>query len=345
MGTTTNSSFDISELDLFLHKNLSSSISTLVDLQLLNNFSTSNDWGDFNLDEAWVKFDLSRYCIIKTGYIVPTFNSFNEIKTKFPLFPYVLRPIIYESSMNNMINPEPYLPSHVMVQVNGTAPIDAAKLDYAIFAGNSDFTQSVSATDSTNYKLVGGRIGVRDAGVKAGVSGTYDYTRNDDINSTIATINTMTKGSLSTIGSIPRARFGADLSFSHFGFSFESEYIHVWEFPDSAAKGELSAAATASATLPNSMLMIHDGLAKNFAYASLTYTFFEKLDVTALITYLQNQTAGLLSEGVKELHGCVGYHISDDVTLKFEYRKIYLGSTTSAGGGNDLLGTAVSVAF
>jgi hypothetical protein len=92
---------------------------------------------------------------------------------------------------------------HALLQVNGTIPSGKMKFDYAVFGGNSEFIKSKAGTesfqsapvgtDTTNFKLVGGRLGIRAHDVKFGVSGTYDKTRNDDINSSISTANSMMK--------------------------------------------------------------------------------------------------------------------------------------------------------
>jgi hypothetical protein len=216
-------------MDLFLHKNFSPTVSCLVDLQFLNTFSTEKGWGDLNLDEAWVKFSPSRLFELRVGYIVPTFNNFNEIKTKFPLFPYIQRPIVYESSMGSIMGGA-FLPLHAAAQIDGTAPVGSIKLDYALYGGNSEFMQvndMGGISDSSNYKA-GGRRGFD---LKFGVSATYDYCRNDQKNSSTPTANSMPWATTqySSIGSTPRYRIGLDLSYSKFGFTFESEYIYVKE--------------------------------------------------------------------------------------------------------------------
>ncbi len=182
---------------------------------------------------------------IKFGHIVPTFNAFNEIKTKFPLQPYIYRPLVYETSFQYIIKPEEYLPSHAALQINGTFKNGPIKFDYAVFGGNSDFIVSnkipgagqfsIAGLDSTHFKLYGGRIGARFNGVKLGVSYTYDKTPNTTINSNIDLVNTKLKAVntvssfqiplVNKVGEGDRNRIGIDFSAEAFGFTFESEYI------------------------------------------------------------------------------------------------------------------------
>lgn len=163
------SSFNIQEMDLVFQKNLGSALSTFVDLQFLNTYSSEKGWGNFNLDQMWIKYSPTKQLNVKFGHIVPIFNAFNEIKTKFPLLPYIFRPLIYESSLATFVNPQEFLPMNAALQVNGTVSASAMKLDYALFGGNSDFVVSdkvskgntliTSGFDSTNFKLFGGRVG------------------------------------------------------------------------------------------------------------------------------------------------------------------------------------------
>ena len=138
----TKTTASVQEFDLFLQKTLSPKISMLADLQFNGNYNTTKSWGSMALDEAWVKFSPSRLLNIKVGKLLPTFNNFNEIKTKFPLFPFIVRPIVYETSFQEALALNRWAPEHAMLQIYGTQPVRRAKLDYAIFAGNSEFIEN-----------------------------------------------------------------------------------------------------------------------------------------------------------------------------------------------------------
>jgi hypothetical protein len=292
--TSTRSSSEVAELDLFFNKQITPKISALVNLQLTGNYSSENLWGDFNLDQAWVKFDLSKMFVLRIGHIVPIFNQFNEIKTRFPLHPFIIRPAIYETNYGKMVQSSIFLPLHAAMQINGTVPLGKTKFDYALFGGNSEFIntkQNASAysvipfgTDSTNFKMIGGRLGLRAFDLKFGISSTYDKSRNDDINASIATANSTMKAILGDhapvlpfIGEVPRYRFGLDLSFTNGRFNFQSEYIYVHFTPKGNVKENLDLVSLATKSSPSP---INTELDRQFAFASLTCYITEKFNAT-----------------------------------------------------------------
>jgi hypothetical protein len=317
-STTT---FSLQEMDLFLHKNFSPTVSCLVDLQFLNTFSTEKGWGDLNLDEAWVKFSPSRLFELRVGYIVPTFNNFNEIKTKFPLFPYIQRPIVYESSMGSIMGGA-FLPLHAAAQIDGTAPVGSIKLDYALYGGNSEFMQvndMGSISDSSNYKAGGMRVGMRGFDLKFGVSATYDYCRNDQINSSITTANSMPGSTTqySSLGSTPRYRIGLDLSYSKFGFTVESEYIYVKESFTGDQKAIINDLVLGN-VLPSTDQNMY------VAFGSIMYDFLDRYFVFAGYSVARNPT--MSDDPFKSPLGGAGMHINDNVTLKWQETYIIISS-------------------
>jgi len=169
--SSSYSTFNVQEMDLILQNDLSDELTAFVDLQFLNTYSSTMGWGDFNLDQLWVRYSPFDALNIKFGHLVPTFNAFNEIKTKFPIQPYIFRPLVYESSFQYIIKPEEYLPSHAALQINGTFKNGPFKFDYAVFGGNSDFIVSnkvagagqfsIAGLDTTNFKLYGGTDAVK----------------------------------------------------------------------------------------------------------------------------------------------------------------------------------------
>jgi hypothetical protein len=250
----------------------------------------------------------------------------NDIKTRFPLLPYIIRPSLWESALRNNVRPEYFLPLHAALQVNGAIPVAACKFDYAVFFGNSEFlvpkaaaTRNVPAgSDSANYKLICGRLGVRFSNVKLGVSGTYDYSRNDEINEVITKLNS-SGSKFSSLGASPRERIGVDLSFSYYGFSFESEAIGVYVQPKDKDAAIIESVV---AKTKNTSNMITRNLSKQYVYAALTYSFLEKFDATVMSSFLRNQTKGYISHGRYDWSVMGGYHINDYVTLKLQFKEI-----------------------
>jgi hypothetical protein len=313
-STTT---FSIQEIDLFLHKNFTPTVSCLVDLQFLNSYSTQNKWGDLNLDEAWVKFSPSRLFELKVGYIVPIFNNFNEVKTKFPIFPYIQRPLVYESSMGTIMG-SAFLPLHAAAQISGTASAGSMKLDYAIYGGNSEFMQT-GTKDSSNYKAGGMRVGLRGFDLKFGVSATYDYCRNDQINSTISRANSMPGSTqYSLLGSTPRGRVGLDLSYSKFGLTLESEFIYVKELFTDGQKTSIN-------NLVSGKVFTGADLSMYVAFGTITYDFLDRYFVFAGYATALNPTMGM-ADPLKSPLGGAGIRINDNVTVKLQETYVMVSS-------------------
>ncbi|NLD94515.1 MAG: hypothetical protein GX639_17800 [Fibrobacter sp.] len=371
--TTT---FSVQEFDLFFQKTLSPKITMLADIQFNGNYSTSKSWGSMALDELWIKFSPYRQLNIKVGKLLPTFNSFNEIKTKFPLFPYIVRPIVYETSFQESLALNRWAPEHAMMQIFGTQPINNAKLDYAIFGGNSEFletevkgsgTLTLPGDDTTNFKLVGGRVGMRASGIKFGVSGTYDYARNDVINKSVADQNARIPSInehlpsfvpkleiMPKLGDIPRARLGFDLSYTGHGLTIEGEYILVKQMPSDKEKANLDiivkgTTIPAGQMKPYAVQTVGTDLTKSFWYVNVMYDFLDKFYASAGFSNQADASDLLVSkDGVTGLLFCFGYRLTDNVTIKSEFTNIRndIMSDEAAIELNQIIGqVAVSVFF
>lgn len=221
-----STSFSAQQLNLFLQKDITTNWAALVDFEVLNSFSSFRRWGAFNLEEAWVRYRNGRGFNLKLGLQIPTFNNLNEIKNKTPLLPYVIRPLAYETSFNEFIAVEEYVPSRAYVQAYGIIPVKALKLDYALFAGNSpnirnQSTIGQSGVDTTTAFLLGGRVGILAGDLKAGFSATHER-----VNS-LRGIDVLLSGSNENLEEVPRIRIGADASFIAGPFYFATEYISV----------------------------------------------------------------------------------------------------------------------
>lgn len=327
----SKTNLEVQEADLFLQSKITPSISALVNLQLTNNFSQDRSWGSFNMDEAWVKFSPYRALNIKVGKIVPMFNTFNQIKTKYPLIPYLLRPVIYETMLAGILDVGAWVPEHAFLQVNGIIPVSKVKLEYALFGGNSEFTitgkSSVlpSGYDTTNYKSIGGRIGVKAYGVTLGASGTYDYARNDAVNKTLSSFPTSL--GIPQLGAVPRSRIGCDLNYTGYGFTADFEYIYSqYHFKDNeeAKLKQAVQKTTAIMTATGKGPILSDDFTRTFLNVNIMYDFLEKYYVSLGFATLTDKASMLLfKDGLNQLMGGLGYRLNDNITIKAQVINMY----------------------
>jgi len=228
-------SFSVQQLNLFFQKDLAPNWRAFVNFEFLNNFSSSRRWGSANLEEAWVRYRSSEKFNLKLGLLIPVFNNLNEIKNRTPLLPYIIRPIIYETSFGEVIPIDEYVPARAFVQTYGFFPKGEIKLEYAGYIGNSPNissqdltridTQYPTGLDTTDTFLLGGRVGIRYKELKVGFSTTHEN---------VNMRNVPTRGEPQySFTEIPRIRLGMDLSFHVGSLSFEGEYVSVTYDDDS----------------------------------------------------------------------------------------------------------------
>ena len=291
VNASTNS-FVLQQLNLLFRRDFGRRWRTFVNLEVLNTFSTSRQTGAINLEEAWARFRLDEKLNVKVGLQIPTFNNFNEIKNRTPLLPYIIRPLVYESSFNEIIDIEDFFPNRGFVQVYGFLPA-TTKLDYALYLGNTTNISrrgevqtgntGQSGIDTTNAVLVGGRVGLRlnELGrldeLKVGVSMTRDVTNE------IAHYEALLPRFMADVEKIPRFRFGLDFSFHLGGFFFEGETISVTH-DDGAAEVNID---------------------KSFYYGTLGYELTEQLKVYVSYWKVRQYFTGLtlISDGFLYVFG------------------------------------------
>ena len=231
-GDRRDNSFGVQQLNLFLQKDIARRWTAFVNFEVVNNFSSSRGWGSFNLEEAWVRWRVSRQLNLKLGLHIPEFNNLNVIKNRTPLLPYIIRPHVYEASLENIVNLEEFLPARAFVQTYGFIPTGLLKLDYAVFVGNSPNITNrsdhpigaaprVTGTDTTDTFLFGGRVGVRAQELKAGFSFTHDKSNIFQIIAEDLRVDP------SKLEEKTRIRIGGDFSYHLRRFQLESEYIRV----------------------------------------------------------------------------------------------------------------------
>jgi hypothetical protein len=217
-------SFNMQQLNLFLSKDLARHWRAFINFEILNSFSSQRQWGAFNLEEAWVRYKSSDKFNLKFGLMIPVFNNLNEIKNRTPLLPYIIRPLIYETSFSEFFSGiEEGVPARAFIQTSGVLPSGKVKLDYAFYMGNSPNINSgrneeQTGVDTTNTFLFGGRIGIRLKDFKLGFSATHEDVNLYFVESDIARYEFI-------FDEVPRIRLGGDLSFHIRRFSFEGEFI------------------------------------------------------------------------------------------------------------------------
>jgi hypothetical protein len=224
-------SFSVQQLNLMLKEELTPQWTAFINLEFVNSYSSGQMLGELNLEEAWVKFRINQRKSLKLGLHTPEFNRMNAIKTKMPLLPYIIRPLVYETSVQEGFPSNEYVPEHAYISLYGTAPLGSFTVDHSIYIGNSPNlstnlggvqAQGQSAVDTSMSFLFGGRVGVRSRTVHAGVSGSVDFVDYP------AEVGTYIRDKSADLTEIPRYRLGSDLRFSTGPVTFEGELIRVY---------------------------------------------------------------------------------------------------------------------
>lgn len=341
-------SFSVQQLNMFFQKDLARHWRAFINFEVLNNFSSSRQWGSMNLEEAWVRYRYNEHFNLKFGLLIPIFNHLNEIKNRTPLLPYVIRPLVYESSFSEFIAVEEYIPARAFVQAYGFLPSTEAKLDYAVYLGNSpniNDRDSFASTgvDTTATFLFGGRVGFRYKEFKLGVSATYDQTNILQGLEKIPEIG----GPPSRFQEVPRIRLGGDGSYHKRGFSIEGEFIVV-RYDDDAPGFSIN---------------------KKFLYGTLGYHISDPWFVYAGYWFLEendivpnpsnppdplNPSAPnrfVAATGSSDVFTAgMAYNLNDRVTLKAQYGRVDFTQKAPSlsifeGQGFDHLSVAASVFF
>lgn len=281
-------SLSVQQLNLFFRKEINEQFTAWVNFEILGLFNSSNKWGAFSLEEAWVNYQSSDAFNLKVGISIPRFAYLNEIKNKMPLLPYITRPLVYESS-NPSIDGTNYVPEKAFVQAFGYFPLGNVTIDYSAFVGPSEKTYidgSGKATgglsvDTTNFKLFGGRVGMKYGDLRFGVSATMDK---DNMQSTLKE-------------DVSRTRLAFDFGYSIKNFFLDAEYISV--------KLDAKNATTS--------------FDKQFYYATLGYNFTDEFFGYGSYSYLKDEGNNVLNAGMKGIIVGAGFKPADAVVVKLGY--------------------------
>jgi len=326
MNSKANS-FALHQVNLFFQKAINDQTTFFLNIEASGSYSSKTPSGNLEIPEGWISFKLNDHLELKTGLLLPRFNNLTEINNRLPLLPYLIRPLMYESLLSNLVSSEDYRPKNAYIQLTGIRDITTNySFDYAFYIGNAEdsFLSSVQAGDvedteeaATLYLgenlntalLYGSRFGIENTyqTFKVGISLTYDEeNRKKPINSFFRLPALTTP----IMGEIPRYRVGLDFSFSIRNFSFESEYMGV--FHDHRKVREIPAFRNAN-------------LNKKFYYTNLTYTFENDLYVFGFFSRNRDQTYEFVAPGspsnagLSALSGGGGWRINDVTVLKIQY--------------------------
>lgn len=285
----------VQQLNLFARKEITSSLTSFINIEMVNNFSTENNWGSFKLEEAWLSYNMKDYFNIQAGWIIPRFNYMNEIKNKTPLLPSVIRPLVYESAFESTINASDYLPEVAFVQISGVLPVNKLVFDYAVYAGPAESNYFASSAgqgaieaghDTTNIKLFGGRAGLKFDDLRLGVSFSMDK-----------------DNQVATLGEdVKRTRFGVDAGYNIAGAFAEAEYISVALDPENTTRD----------------------LNKSFMYGLVGYNFSENFYGYGIYSYIEDKAEDFLSTGLTAYTIGMGYRPTFGVVVKLEYANYFV---------------------
>ncbi len=328
--------FLVQQLNLFFQKNLSKNWAAFVNFEFLNSFSISRNTGAMSLEEAWVRYRLNRKFNLKLGLQIPTFNHLNRIKNRTPVLPYIIRPLVYEASLSEVLPVDEFIPARAFVEVYGILPARGVKFDYAVFFGNSPNISTLddpgqSGVDTTATFLIGGRFGIRYKELKVGVSSTLDKVNGfQDFASRFP-------AEFSDLEEIPRLRLGADLSYTFGPLWFQGEYIRL-QYDEGTQLFRLD---------------------KEFLYATLGWRITEKLQVYGgfwLTRVHDNRLFG--ADPVVEIEEFVdttksptvgtAYHLNDRIVFKGQFvhfDRLRNNPRVPPNPGFEIYTLAVSVSF
>jgi len=322
-GLAAYTSFTMQQLNLFLSKNLSQHWRAFVNFEFLNNFSTSRQWGAINLEEAWVRYKASDEFNLKIGLLIPAFNNLNEIKNRTPILPYIIRPLVYETSFNEFFSGvEEGTPARAFAQISGAIPTGATKIDYALYVGNSpninsDRSERQTGIDTTTSFLVGSRVGVRFKDLKLGLSVTHENINLRQVSTDLARYEFI-------YNEVPRIRLGADLSFHSKRIFVEGELIKILydDISEIRIDGELRNDTSGETSF--------DGI---FYYGTFGVHFSEEVSMYASYWYLEHDGIFIVSQIPRLITGIsvskisvptlgIAAKINDKITIKGQYGSV-----------------------
>ncbi len=353
-GNRFNStSFALHQVNLFFQKPINERSIFFLNLEATGSYSSKIPSGHLEIPEGWISYRFSELLEIKAGLLLPKFNNLTEIKNRLPLFPYLIRPIMYESLLNNLVTPEDYNPQNAYFQITGSKQLLVNKyLEYAFYIGNAENsflsrTPVGSADDEeaatafylgenmNTALLFGGRLGLINQyeTFKTGVSFTYDE---DNRTEEVTSIFRLSSFTTPILGEVKRYRFGYDLSFTLDKIAFEGEFISVFHNHKEIRENPAFAQAN---------------LNKYFVYANLTYNFNDDFYAFGYSSFHQDQSFEMVKQGTPSAAGVLvtsfggGWRPFENTSIKVQYLDSYVLENNYLGYTIDMLSVGISTIF
>lgn len=285
----------VQQLNIFGRKEIDQNFTAWINLEITGSYNSDMKWGSFSLQEAWVNYQNSDAFNVKAGLLIPRFAYLNEIKNRMPLLPYITRPLIYESALKD-VDQSNYVPERAFAQVYGYLPAGDLTFDYAAFVGPSESSYIAgsgaiggNSVDTTNFKLFGGRVGLKYNDLRLGISATTDKDNQQ------SKLNE----------NVQRTRLALDFGYSAYNFFFDAEYISVQLDPKNTS----------------------NDMNKQFYYGTLGYNFSDFLFAYGSYSFLKDNDSDILKTGMKGVIVGVGYRPTYSVVLKAAYSNYYGNSS------------------
>lgn len=324
-----STSFSTQQLNLFLQRPITPRWFAFVNFEAVNSYSSRHGWGSFGLEEAWVRYSFLRQHNIKIGQFIPVYNGFNEVKNRMPVFPYIVRPLVYESSYDDFLALEEYWPARGYLQASGWFARGADKLEYAVYLGNSPNINSdpswQTGIDTTDAMLVGGRLGLRRGDVALGLSYTRERVDIGSIDNTFVQHNRQAATDMGWKGHsrLLRQRRGFDLSWNTRRFFLDAEGTEVdysglkLPRPRDGTGGPPGLGGEIVDADEDLLEALHPSLDKQFVYATLGMRPTEQTSVYATLWIIEED---LFMDGLKIVIRVpsvgASWHLNDRITFK-----------------------------
>lgn len=348
-----SNSFSLHQVNLFFQKSINERSLFFLSLEASGSYSTKTPSGNFEIPEGWINYRFSELLELKAGLLLPKFNNLTEIKNRLPLFPYLIRPLMYEGLLSSLVYVEDYKPQSAYFQISGSKKIRPShSLEYALYVGNAensflskqiDDSFTVNENSAALYRgenlntalLFGGRIGVIQnlQNFKAGVSFTYDKDNKTKEENSMFRLPGLTTP---VLGEIDRYRLGFDLSFNVADFSFEGEYMGA--FHDHSAIRKTPAYSKAN-------------LNKFFLYSGLTYHISEQFYAFGYYSLSKDYSYEFIHANTPSAGGINIYSVGggwkpfENTSIKLQYLKSDIGANDYLEYSITMISLGVSTIF
>jgi hypothetical protein len=340
----------IQQLNLMFSERFSESFGAFINVEFIDNYNSSENWGSLSLEEAWIRYRHSDLLNVKAGQLIPAYGNLNEVKNRFPYLPYIIRPIVYESSFYTIVSLPDYLPNKAFLEAYGAKRFGGLTLDYAAYVGNAGPSYTASSSDlswaanpghdTSNFNTVGGRVGFRYddvnlGSVKAGFSMAVDKDNWEAAQpgaltvvldpSTGAPVIDPATGQptlapvMVQFGNLHRHKMNVDFSYRNFGFDLTAEYIMVQYDPTDAQQAALDAFEAQMAATPAQAVatrIVGKEFDKTFYYATLGYRFLEDFYIYGSFNHMDDKLSHNLEDGVDLYTFGLNYTVNDNIVIK-----------------------------